>query len=264
MLSQPFAGEPIPRVLYKYLPASRHAFSVLGDMRVRFTQPSALNDPYEGTVAVQPFTDPRFPGTAKEAAAILAAELNLPEFRAQVDADIGVLSLSEDGLSPRLWAHYAADARGFCIGFRTDAAMFAEQEDPNFQTTLRVVYCDGPLPMPVRPGGRLSRSEAIPYMFGRKFVQWSDEREVRVVRALTWGDLDDEHKDANGMAVRRLRFHPDDVVEIVFGARATTWTCQKVAAHCQANGIRPTYRRARILQGQFRVILEPIDPSTPF
>ena len=81
MFDNPFTDddEPLPDVLYKYLYPDRN--DVLRDRRIRYSQPSALNDPYEGTIAVAPFNDPRFPGPPAVAAGILTAELNSPEFR---------------------------------------------------------------------------------------------------------------------------------------------------------------------------------------
>lgn len=264
MLGSVFKDEPIPAVLYKYLAPRPHAFDVIKDMRVRFTQPSALNDPCECTIAVEPFAHQRFPGPPSIAAGIMMAELNSPEFRAQVDASIGVLALSMEAANPRLWALYAEEARGFCVGFRTSASMFVARGDPEFQATWTVQYHESPPRMPVRPGARIPNRDALPYMLRAKSLAWADEREVRVVRSLARGDLDDRFTDGNGFPVRRLRFAPDDVVEIVFGARSSTWTCQLVARDCEMNGMRPIFLRAWIPQGSYRLELEPFDPMEPF
>lgn len=252
-----FAEEPLPDVLYKYLAPARH--DVVRDMRIRFSQPSALNDPYEGTIAVAPFAPHDFPGPPEIAAGILMAELNSPEFRDQIDASIGVLALSRVATNTRLWALYADGGRGFCVGFRTSAAMFAAQDDPEFQATWMVKYLDAPPLMPVTPGSHTPSRHALPYMLRPKSTAWKDEEEVRVVRTLNAGDLDHPCNDDNQLPVRRLRFDAKDIVSIVFGARATENTRQLVSSHCETNGIKIRFERAYIPQGSYRLVLEPLD-----
>jgi hypothetical protein len=145
--------------LYKYLPPERQTF--LKDGLLRFSQPSALNDPFECFPALpravveealshirKRLLEP--PAHARGAPREERRKLNrdhlkrarqkieeLPtagQFRrtflergqANMDAKLGVLSLSRRWNSSLMWAHYSSSHAGFCVGFDRDHEFFQQ------------------------------------------------------------------------------------------------------------------------------------------
>jgi len=145
--------------IYKYLPAER--ISYLQDALLRFTQPGALNDPFDclpalpdeiaqaaveeinAQIRIPPM---HAPGMNREqrrkadrkwrkAAKQVIQErppLNAASFRKTVisrgteliNSLYGILSLSRRWDSSLMWSHYTNSHAGFCVGFDRDHAFF--------------------------------------------------------------------------------------------------------------------------------------------
>ena len=96
-----------PEVLSKFLPAERafDALPELSDGTLRATQPGALNDPFECATlceeAIFPGQDQAWNSLTKEA----------------LLSRIGIISLSNSPLDPRLWTYYADEGRGIAVGY---------------------------------------------------------------------------------------------------------------------------------------------------
>jgi|SRR5579859_1736627 len=138
--------------LYKYLPPDRSAY--LDDELLRFTQPSALNDPFE-CIPVIPLVDPgpfldgvidrnrayimakygtsrKGARTAKKAILLAKAELRrtykrdpqylpnlfLKRYLFHTNNTLGIFSLSRRWNSTLMWSHYCAAHSGFLRGIQ--------------------------------------------------------------------------------------------------------------------------------------------------
>lgn len=204
---------PTPRLLYKYVDYPRR--SILEDGLIRFTQPSAFNDPFEMhpsfdlmskadiaslpkapqqegqpssgrtltpeviasmLTTVMPGLQQAIADTVKGDGAY-ALNNNLIA-RSVLDAKFGVLSLTESPLNLLMWAHYADRHRGFVLQFDPAHEFFAPRTFEGQDLALtRVEYADE---RPVLSYTTL-HSPSVLY---RKSPSWSYEREWRLIRPL--------------------------------------------------------------------------------
>lgn len=196
-------------VFYKYLPVDRKSY--LSDALLRFTPPSALNDPYECLPGVtdeyesegaEQFND-SFSGVKtllnhltlngldrkerrkvirireKEVKKIVrenSTTINdffLKHVRAKVNIITGILSLSKRWDSSLMWSHYADSHHGFCVGFKEDHEWFSD-------------YLLGPVKyLKNRPLLKSNSSEAENFAYYYiKSQDWEYEQEVRVISTL--------------------------------------------------------------------------------
>ncbi len=206
---QPASSPPgLPPILYKYVGAKPHHLAILRDLRIRFTQPDELNDPFDCIPGITPprdvarFVDDTFarnqaeiqrrgiaPGQVAAARAeMIASYTNNPRdlvrrcftiVRRNMN-ELGVLSLSTRNDNMALWAHYAETHRGFVIGLRTSGEPLMKRpgEVAGEGEVLRVVYDAG---RPIVPCDPLVLPSDL---LVRKERPWSYEEEWRVVRRL--------------------------------------------------------------------------------
>jgi hypothetical protein len=183
--------EVTPSALYKYvsIPGLRRIL----DGTIRFTQPSAFNDPFELLPEIiVPVDEPERPISLSFD--ILANRLILPseevapipegcassdamsrDIVQQLNQVIGILSLSRVPNSLLMWSHYADQYAGAVVEFDAAHECFAGQIDIEYRTTrprrhLNSYLARGPIPV-----GELCAKSA----------EWAYEREVRVIRPLS-------------------------------------------------------------------------------
>ena len=201
--------------LYKYLTPDR--LDVLKHLLIRFTQPTALNDPFEFRPLVEGFSSPKntartleeeldrqLPETLKQFPRPYAevAEIMLKDRRAAMLEDarkavekthpqvieeifnfigskLGILSLSETAKSASMWDRYAAASVGFVLEFDDKHPWFCAQLSPtdDFRHLRKVSYVDRASP---RYMTELSGHD----VFYSKLKEWEHEREWRIVRPL--------------------------------------------------------------------------------
>lgn len=140
---------PAPRVrVYKFLSAT-YGMKSLYERRLKISQWDELNDPFE----MLPFKTTG-PGT-REALRGTMEEL--------VRSERGVLCFSDNWRNPTIWAHYADQHRGICLGF-----------DIPEPTIERVQYKKTRERLPFPPNLRTAK-----IMLTCKFESWAYEKEVR-------------------------------------------------------------------------------------
>lgn len=201
-------------MVYKYL--SRDRIKFFDSPKLRFSQPSALNDPYEcapgfiisdlnkmaqnaasrniGALIEDPSTGRIRPLTAKDAALGMAEMLKDPEtakseivasshktLRTQMDKNIGILSLSEDPRVSLMWSHYCGNHTGFVIELDASHGFFARQSSgyPDIGTLEKVHYAEN------RPQVDICKLKILPSHFLVKDRCWSYEKEWRLIRDVT-------------------------------------------------------------------------------
>jgi hypothetical protein len=173
--------------LYKYVSCETLSFILKG--KIRFTQPSAFNDPFE--LAVQLYS----PSEIKEGKFPMDFDITLPReelgeyklsddfksetcsdvngrsIKAELDKTIGILCLSKNKDSHLMWAHYAQSYSGALIEFDTD--------NPFFNGLIDVEYCS--LRPKININYFINRQSPIP--LSTLFVKLKEyEAEVRMAR----------------------------------------------------------------------------------
>jgi hypothetical protein len=233
-------------MLYKYVPAAR--LDILTAGSVRFTQPRALNDPFEGAPLIDLGSD------LAEALSMIdhdaqefwngrdpeeKTEENRKQFEAQVEElkldarkqmapaatglglmdrlndALGILSLSRTPSSLLLWSHYADSHRGFVIGFDENNEFFRQKNYAGFSTFPRLVNYTSQ-----RSLTSLSDPNYYERLLCEKPVEWAYEEEVRVFRTLGENTVT-EFQDAAGFPIHLVKFPLECVNTIFVGAQAS-------------------------------------------
>lgn len=266
-----------PPVLYKYLPPER--IDVLAGLRIRFSQPSALNDPYECTLTFS-LDDIRQSMQSEITAAlgvghpihqrlvgllpavvrqerleqIMAGGLPTDNVQRALDTKLGVLSLSMSPINTRMWSLYAADHRGFCLGFHRDAELCAPSRQHHLlQWLYHVEYADTPHALPLK--GSIAPEDLARLALTRKSHDWSDEQEVRAVRSLEHGRIDPFGTDSAGHPLFLYPFPKTALAEVVLGARCSADTETRIREHIANHDVAVRVQRIEKVAGTFRLRL---------
>jgi hypothetical protein len=193
-------------MLYKYFNTER--ISVLSDNLVRFTQTSALNDPFESALLLKIKGEDEIQSQvvqilhdlllskgldANSPESVHWIEQNLPAMRAKVTKEFqpavigkllaesiarkqGVFSLSRVNDNLLMWAHYAESHRGFVLGIDETHYFFNERNSLGDLTSPKdVVYSSM----------RVTNTDDIAgqsQLMRRKSIDWAYEEEVRVFK----------------------------------------------------------------------------------
>lgn len=134
-------NKTLPKSLFKYFAPDRFDNLFRGRM-IRFTQPSALNDPFELTASfeisdelVADFIQQKLTEhpDAEDMRGEFEQALRKPENRqlikdqiyAEILNKIGIFCLCEESKNLLMWAHYAQDHKGFIVEFDTGHEFFS-------------------------------------------------------------------------------------------------------------------------------------------
>lgn len=216
-------------ILYKYFSSERVSF--FKDQYVRFTQPSMFNDPFE-FLPYEDFLDPDIsPETnaqfllPKEIYKTLQREgINIDDkkhmeyfneqtllFTSIWQRDLfgmydkeGVFCLSEDWDNIVMWAHYASDHAGCCVGFDTSHSFFREAE---ILPLSQVRYTN------MRPKFEVSDPDFLRSLILTKSEDWKYEKEWRMCRE------GEKSHQVNGVYLFRV---PTEAIHsVILGVKAT-------------------------------------------
>jgi hypothetical protein len=253
--------------LYKYLPPERSTY--LSDSLLRFSPPSALNDPYECRPGITEELEklaykyleselskpPEYLSTLsrnerrvekrlyeKNLRKKLSALKNDPEiinnyFYTQVinnlDKNLGILSLSKRWDSGLMWSHYTQAHEGFCVGFDETHEYF-KKDSLKAKTgdfiLEQVSYSDE---RPMVPHQRPTKKESFNIMFS-KSADWKYEKEVRVIDMLKNANKTIEMKPYN---LSLFNVPHEAIGEIVIGMRANENLCKAISKFGKKNSI---------------------------
>ena len=215
---------------------------------IRFTQPGALNDPFELAMEFD-VSEHRHDGNASITFSLLAPRREpsvgrLPvDFesehcndtfargvRAGLDENIGILCLSRNGASLPMWAHYAASYSGALIEFK-EAHEF-------FSGAIDVEYCTH------RPKLKLgSYNERVngPVPIAElcvKSKEWEYEREVRIIRSLTDCRMVSRRRHDAAYPIYVQELPPDGIASVVLGERTSTDDQREIVSLLAGGDIR--------------------------
>lgn len=214
--------------LYKYVSIERLK-GVLINHKVRFTQPSAFNDPFE---LVPRLWNPRHrepQGRAVPVEFVLykprrridvdrgavedgwCHDTYFRDLRRQLDREIGFLSMSRTWTSLPMWAHYADSFTGAVIEF--------DGNHEFFEWTFDVHYSEE---RPIRDL-ELYWREPIPIAeMCDKSNEWEYEKEVRLARCLS--DCTDTKDTKDGFPIYVHDIPPECIKKVIIGERVENRT----------------------------------------
>ena len=173
----------------------RYTNDILLNHRLYFALRSEFNDPFD--------VNPVYGDTA-------LANIVLNAFR------IGCFSRKDDNIL--LWSNYAADHKGICLKFDVLKA------EKCFSYPACMVYTN----KRTNFVESISSDRKGAEIFLRKFIDWSFEDEVRVLKTPTM-------LQENGGSPF-FDFDPKALVEVIFGARAEQQTIDEVMSVCSEHG----------------------------
>jgi hypothetical protein len=245
---RPRRSRKVPVLLYKYFPAERLT-DVVGNRTIRFSQPSAVNDPFDVLPAILFACDS---ATRAKLRASLAADANEalemvkmldedPEeledlflsdlddeveghitmlnlqlkqdeerLRSSFDSQIGMLCLTERNDSILMWSHYAGNHSGFAVGFW----MYC-----NFFSSNALAPNERPQPISYATNRPIFTPDGPPPsdpMFV-KSAEWAYETEWRVIRRL---DAADKVVPSSPFPIHLFTIPQEAFHSIIFGCRA--------------------------------------------
>ncbi len=163
----PIARNAMNKTLYKYLSAE-NALKTLETLKIKITKPKELNDPYEIV--------PSLSNVSEKLKKILI------DLTSEMKKRTAIYCLSGNELNNLMWAHYANNYSGICIGFNSKLL-----EKINL---YEVIYDVSRPTIDEKIIQNRIRDEAMKYILKlmlTKSYKWKDEKEFRFLF-----DLDEE------------------------------------------------------------------------
>lgn len=239
-------------ILYKYLQPAR--IDILEKEKIRFTQASCFNDPFELLIYIESFTSvgifDKFKNLAKKNAKDInpiffeenfeklaniftkpLANLNInfsEMLKQQFDKKNGVLSLTKNSKNLLMWAHYAKDHTGFLIGFNDNLWKLdlAKAFNFSYKELFKVEYSK------TRPKYNSLINESFlnneddffdnnnldkfyKTILTTKSIHWKYEQEYRIIADLT--NFESNIKDDNGFEIYFYSLPTNTISSIILG-----------------------------------------------
>ena len=259
--------------LYKYVIPER--IDVAASGRLRFSQATALNDPFElrpffetliperkllaeipGKLAYSDLLTPRGQTALLETIAGVFDTLRdtAPQVRnTMYDAlgtRVGILSLSRAPDHPLMWAHYAAEHRGMVLVFDSSHAWFDRRRGPadEFFHLRDVRYRS---PRPVESILSLDGND----VFFAKSEHWSYEQELRMIVPL---DSADHVIAGSAGPICLFNFPAEALTAVIVGAKAEPDLRRRLDGLASASPWQHlSIRESRLDIREQRVVIEP-------
>lgn len=169
-------------IIFKYFRWNEYAKRLFSNGELFFSSPQATNDPYEYQAEVVfhgPEVVKKIKSLPDEIREPLVAKCKLSQDPTQPIFDehkeeifkYGLCSFSHSYNSQLMWAHYAEQHKGICVGFETDLlkAPNIEFRDINYRLVPPLVKILG------------SEEERIQQV-SSKYIEWSYEKEIRAIK----------------------------------------------------------------------------------
>ncbi len=192
------------RSLFKFRPFNKTSIELLVNKELWFARPDSLNDPFECQFNSDTIFSPM-----SESLVISKEEITkTKEIALDTFNSMGVCSFSRARKNQLMWAHYANEHKGFCIGFNETKLTKSE---PTMKSIDVVYQSDLPSKPVVKKFEKLTAyklegkldKEAYYSIIGTKYTNWKYERERRLVLSQSTA----------------FPFSADSVVSIAFGLR---------------------------------------------
>jgi len=228
---EPFSS---PALVFKYVSVA--GLRRILDGYIRFTQPSAFNDPFELLPEIVTPLDAeerkinlqfdigsvRAPAP-KEALDVIpegcgSSDAMSRDIVQQLNEHIGILSLSRVRDSLLMWSHYGDQYAGAVVGFDSAHDFFAQPIDVEYRPQRPRRHVDSYL-----AGKPVSLAELC-----AKSNEWAYEREVRIVRKLS--DCQQRGNDARGFPVFVQPVPMEALKIVILGERTPVMELREVFA----------------------------------
>lgn len=233
-------------IVYKYI-SLKWGVKALDDSQIRFTPPSALNDPFD----VAPSTaEYRISRKIREAAinakaleslgvaspsdlADAMAESHVEddwvyEYREFIDTNNVFLSLSHKRDNLLMWSHYADSHRGFVIGFDSESPFFKKCDGKMFGLK-DVIYSQMRPKIPHKGLDSLNEKDlevALADILFTKSTDWAYERETRLLAHPEIADITVTKPGTFDICL--YKFPKECVREIIVGCRMSETNRKRV------------------------------------
>jgi hypothetical protein len=235
-------------IVFKYLHPDR--IDVLKNGLIRFTQPAALNDPFElrpNLSEVRRFFDGlhrNANGISPTASDVLGTQEAISEtfgrWNEDNASDLVFLSLSKNQNNLLMWSHYCDSHRGFVIGFDANHPFFTHAVNGSRSALQKVNYSRY---RPVVPA-----PDQNPEQFFKentslltKSHHWKYEEELRMCASPKAANR--VQPGPNGHPIYLFTFPKESVAEVILGYRMATDIRKTITAV-----VREKYQRAVLYQ----------------
>jgi Protein of unknown function (DUF2971) len=250
-------------IVYKYLSVDV-GMKVLTNSSIRFTQPAALNDPFEALWcldedSINETVNIVRVGLEKDGETItpdreLEIKNGVRELIEKLPYDfsevIGFLSLSKENNISLMWSHYADNHKGLAIGFDRDI----------FHSTYPL--CDVEY-SPSRPTYKQKTDDAEKQFLDlllTKSVHWHYEQEVRSVVRLEKSEDSRELRNEKYLC-HLFKFPQESIKEIIFGARTTSTEREEIQQLLHENHSQVIVYEAKPNYSSFDLEILPVTTS---
>lgn len=266
-------------IVYKYLPSAR--IDVLGNAAVRFTQPTAFNDPFETLPSFVLYLEGQKKALLADAegqyVSVFSALGHDPHAAIDTVIDevlsrtaevwskrIGILSLSKCRDNALMWSHYADSHRGYVVGFDSNNSFFNPGNEKAIDHLRAVKYSRVRAILPefgFRDSTPEQVREATEYLFFTKSSDWAYEQEMRILADLSRASSIKPAENVGDWECCLFSFPHTAVKEIIFGSRmARDHRLQLVMLWKQRYPHAELFRTS-LSPTEFAVNITPIDPS---
>ena len=224
-------------IVYKYLSAER--IDVLKGCRIRFTQPSALNDPLDTKPSTAHYRNHKIfdivNGVQQVQGPSELVDRVLEDQNADMDSEIRrffddhypFLSLSRKHDNLLMWSHYANYHRGFVIGFDAESPFFRNENE--LHCLRDVVYSNERPRFPVSGFASLSPQDGWQVQMEMLFTKSKDWKYEKEMRLLADPKAIPKKKSKPGtLDICLYQFPRDSVREIIFGCKMSDINRAKV------------------------------------
>lgn len=224
-----------PKVLYRYRRPGPWALKEISQPHVYIARPADMNDPFESraplhydlsklknayaffmTQRVATDAEASFEVDRLDDQSIASTKAGIENF----PRDSGLICLSSDPRSNRMWAYYADCHRGICITYDTRFAPFA--------LARSVLYEDPKEPLDAMEAHAGDLTRFADHVSLRKGKEWEFEKEYRVYVG----------PFQNGLT-RTLPIKPEAILEVRLGTKILPEFKEKVMAAANALSVRP-------------------------
>lgn len=251
--------------IYKYLHPHRKDF--FKTYRLRFTQPMALNDPYECIPAI---TDTNYdelldraiksaenenrmaniarnsgvkrqtileelkkakePLKEKYKKSNRVEEMFMEIYKREVNNRVGILCLSKRKDSSLMWSHYTDGHKGFVVGFDSSHQFFKRQQnDPKDIGTLEEVkYSTNRIPVDI------TNIQITSELFLIKNEEWRYEEEMRLVRNQNQASYVIDKQEPK---IFLFDIPKDVITSVIFGMNSSDELKKEMRENLQSNGL---------------------------
>ena len=193
--------------LFKYRAFNKTSIELLVNRELWFAKPETLNDPFEAMPSFSRALDAAW----NEYSDNNFEKSDIENKLKNLLKNVGICSFSRTRKNQLMWAHYADEHNGFCIGFNRKEINVQEdvpisvdvkyQSDLPYKGILERFSIFKKMDLP--NGLQEIQGDIMYSIIGTKYTNWKYEKETRLVR------------NSSGA----LKFHPKAINSIAFGLR---------------------------------------------